>query len=62
LGAVTILKAMATGVFLTSGNQVASIPFQVTAVPYYINANRGTCPMQVWMPESPDACSPEKQE
>jgi hypothetical protein len=53
---------MATGVFLTSGNQVASIPFQVTAVPYYINANRGTCPMQVWMPESPDACSPEKQE
>ena len=62
LGGVTVLNATARAVFLTSGNQVASVPFKVMAVPYFVNANRGTSPMQVWMPENQDACSPEKQE
>jgi DUF1680 family protein len=62
LGGVTVLEATATGVFQTPLNEVASVPFKVTAIPYYANANRGTCQMQVWMPEDQDGCRPEKQE
>ena len=62
LGGVTVLKATATGVFQTSSNAVVSLPCQVTATPYYANANRGTCQMQVWMPEGQDGCTPQKQE
>jgi DUF1680 family protein len=62
LGGVTVLTATATGVFKTSANQVVSVPFQVIATPYYANANRGTCQMQVWMPEHQDGSSPQNQE
>jgi len=62
LGGVTALSATATALFRSAANQVVSTPFQVTATPYYANANRGTCPMQVWMPESQDGAKPQKQE
>jgi DUF1680 family protein len=62
LGGVTILSATATGVFKTGANQMVSMPFQVTATPYYANANRGTCPMQVWMPEHQHGSNPQNQE
>lgn len=62
LGGVTVLNGTATAVFHTSANQLVSEPFQVTAIPYYANANRGTCPMQVWMAETKESSSPQKQE
>ena len=62
LGGVTILSATATGVFKTGANQMVSMPFQVTATPYYANANRGTCQMQVWMAEQQDGLKPQNQE
>jgi DUF1680 family protein len=62
LGGVTLLEATATGVFQTPLSAVVSVPFKVTAVPFYANANRGTCQMQVWMPEGQNGASPQKQE
>jgi uncharacterized protein len=62
LDGVTVLNGTATAVFLSGKNQVTSEPFQVTATPYYANANRGTCPMQVWMPESQENANPQRQE
>jgi len=62
LGGVTILEATAIGVFKTGANQVVSVPFQVTATPYYANSNRGTCQMQVWMAEQQDGANPKNQE
>jgi DUF1680 family protein len=62
LGGVTVLHGTAAGVFRTAANQVISMPFKVTATPYYANANRGSCPMQVWMPENQDGANPQKQE
>lgn len=62
LGGVVVLHGTARGVFRTGIDQVVAAPFQVTATPYYANANRGTCPMQVWMAASQDAAHAEKQE
>ena len=62
LGGVTVIHATATGVFQTPANAVVSVPFAVMATPYYANANRGTCQMQVWLPEAQDGCSPQRQE
>ena len=62
LGGVTVLQATATGVFQTPANAIVPVPFKVTAIPYYANANRGTCQMQVWMPEDQNGCSPQRQE
>ncbi len=62
LGGVTVLTGTATAVFKTPLKSVVAVPLKVTATPYYANANRGTCPMQVWMPEAQDACSPVSQE
>lgn len=62
LGGVTVLTGMATRVFKTALGRLISEPFQVTAVPYYANANRGTCPMQVWMAEHQETAVPENQE
>ncbi len=62
LGGITVLSATATAVFQTSANKVISVPFKAAAIPYYANANRGTCEMRVWMPEGRDGCSPQKQE
>jgi len=62
LGGVTVLNATVTGVFRTAANQVVSVPFKVMATPYYANANRGTCQMQVWLPENQDGASAQKQE
>ena len=62
LGGVTLLHATATGVFRTPAHNIVAVPFQVTAVPYYANANRGTCQMQVWMPEHQEGSKPQNQE
>lgn len=62
LGGVTVLNATASGVFRTAADQVNCVPFNVKAIPYYANANRGTCPMQVWMAESQERSRPQKQE
>jgi DUF1680 family protein len=62
LGGVTVLTATATGVFKTAVDKISSTPFKVTAVPYYANANRGTCQMQVWMAEGQEHAKPQKQE
>src|SRR6185369_13126920 len=62
LGEASVLQATATGTFQTPLNAVLSVPWKVTAIPYYANANRGTSQMQVWMPEGQDGCSPQKQE
>jgi DUF1680 family protein len=62
LGGVTLLHATATGVFRTPAHNIVAVPFLVTAVPYYANANRGTCQMQVWMPEHQEGSKPQNQE
>lgn len=62
LGGVTVLNGTATGVFRTGKDQTTATLFKVIATPYYANANRGTCPMQVWMPESQDSANPQRQE
>jgi uncharacterized protein len=62
LGGVTVLTATTTGLFKTAANLAVSLPLQVTATPYYANANRGTCQMQVWMPEHQDGAKPQNQE
>ena len=62
LGGVTILEATAVGMFKTVAKQLVPMPFQVMATPYYANANRGTCQMQVWMPEHQEGSSPQAQE
>ena len=61
-GGTTILNAAATGVFRSSADRVIGVPLRVQAIPYYANANRGTCQMQVWMPENQDLARPQKQE
>lgn len=62
LGGVEVLQATATAVFQTPLGAVVSVPSKVTAIPYYANANRGTGPMQVWIPEGPEGCKPARQE
>ena len=62
LGGVTVLNGTATAVFRTSAKEVVNQPYQVRAVPYYANANRGTCPMQVWLPERQEDSKPQNQE
>ncbi len=62
LGGVTTIEATAIGVFKNAANQLVSMPFPVTAIPYYANANRGTCQMQVWMPERQNGSNPQNQE
>ena len=62
LGGVTVLHGTATAVFRTGADRVVSLPLEVTAIPYYANANRGACPMQVWMAESQEVAQPHKQE
>ncbi len=62
LGGVTILNANATAVFKSAVDKIDPVPFKVTAIPYYANANRGTCQMQVWMAESREQAKPQKRE
>jgi DUF1680 family protein len=62
LGGVTVLTATATALFQDGSNPVTPMPFQVTAIPYYVNANRGTSPMQVWMAAKPEAVRPQQQD
>jgi DUF1680 family protein len=62
LGGVTVLNGTATAIFQTGKDRLNAVPFKVTATPYYANANRGTCPMQVWMPESQETAKPQRQE
>ena len=62
LGGVVVLEGTGAGVFRTGDNETLTLPMKVTAIPYYANANRGTCPMQTWMPETQSACNPQRQE
>ena len=62
LGGVTVLNATAIAVFRTPADHVSSVPFKVMAVPYYANANRGTCQMRTWIPEDPARAAAQKQE
>jgi hypothetical protein len=49
LGGVTVLRATGRRLPLGDGEPVAA---DITAVPYYANANRGAAEMLVWMPTS----------
>jgi DUF1680 family protein len=62
LGGVMILTGNATALYKGGGGEPMPWPAKVTAIPYYANANRGTCPMQVWMPESQDVASSDHQQ
>ena len=62
LGGIAVLTATATGLFKSPGNAVEERQVKVMAVPYYANANRGTCPMQVWMAEDKEVAEPQGQE
>jgi len=62
LGGVTVLHATAAAVFNTPSNRVVSVPFKVTATQYYANANRGSCPMQVWMANNQSVTKAQNQE
>jgi DUF1680 family protein len=62
LNGVTVLTGTATAVFQNEARQVTPIPFKVTAIPYYANANRGTTPMQVWMADNPATAEPQRQD
>lgn len=62
LGGVTVLNGNATAVFKTASDQVVSVQFKVTAIPYYANANRGACQMQVWMADNQEHAKPQQQE
>src|SRR5262249_17970266 len=62
LGGGIVLKATATRSVKTATDQLISVPTEVTAIPYYANANRGTCQMQVWMAGNQDGVKAQKQE
>jgi uncharacterized protein len=62
LGGVTVLNATAKGTFRTSAKHVVAERVKVTAIPYYANANRGTCQMQVWMADDQEKSKPLQQE
>ena len=62
LGGVTVLTGTGKAIFRTGRDHVTTAPFEITAIPYYANANRGTSPMQVWTPESENAARPQRQD
>jgi DUF1680 family protein len=62
LGGVTVLNGTAAGVFQSGKEQTTSVPFKVTAMPYFANANRGTCQMQVWLAEDQKNAKPQRPE
>jgi hypothetical protein len=62
LGGVTVLTAIATGLYQDKNDPVMRWPKTVTAIPYFANANRGTCAMQVWMAADARLCQPQKQD
>lgn len=62
LGGVTVLTGTATALFKGGAGETAQWPVKVTAIPYYANANRGTSPMQVWMPKTQEVASTQNQQ
>ncbi|HEY3855880.1 MAG TPA: beta-L-arabinofuranosidase domain-containing protein [Verrucomicrobiae bacterium] len=62
LGGVTVLSGNATALLKDGSNPARQMPVKVTAIPYFANANRGTCPMQVWMSQNNNAAKPQNQE
>jgi hypothetical protein len=62
LGGVAILSGNATALLKDRSNPATQLPMKVTAIPYFANANRGTCPMQVWMSQNNDAAKAQNQE
>src|SRR5438445_682794 len=55
LGGVTVLRAAALASF---AGAPAPRPVELTAIPYYANANRGPVSMCVWVPRSPADAHP----
>jgi DUF1680 family protein len=58
-GGVLAVKAMASldtnaekrdGLYFSSTEAMAMRPVELTAIPYFANANRGPVDMAVWMP------------
>ena len=62
LGGVAVLAGNATALFKDGSNPARHESVNVIAIPYYANANRGTCSMQVWMPGNTAAAKPQNQE
>jgi DUF1680 family protein len=62
LGGVTVLTAPVTGLFQDKNDPVLRWPKTITAIPYYANANRGTCTMEVWVAADQSYCRPQKQD
>lgn len=58
LGGVTVLRASARRVQTGSGS---TAPADMTAIPYYANANRGPVSMIVWIPSDATAVSAGRQ-
>jgi uncharacterized protein len=59
LGGVMVLTGDATALYQ---GEATPLPTRVMAIPYYANANRGTCPMQVWMPETQEVALSDHQQ
>jgi len=62
LGGVTVLTASVTGLYQDKNDPVRRWPKTVTAIPYFANANRGTCALQVWMAADASLCQPQRQD
>ncbi len=62
LGGVAVLTGSATALLKDGSNLATQPKMAVTAIPYYANANRGTCPMQVWMSQNNDTAKTHNQE
>jgi hypothetical protein len=57
LGGVTILQGQALSRNDSQG-KITLAPARLTAVPYYVSANRGPSSMRVWLPADPNKATP----
>jgi DUF1680 family protein len=57
LGGAVVLWGKVRASYIDKG-KIKLIPEELTAVPYYANANRGPSAMQVWLPASPEKATP----
>ena len=60
LRGITVVKAKATALALDELGQTTSKPVEMTAIPYYAWANRGSGQMIVWIPTTEAAGTPAK--
>ncbi len=54
LGGVTVVRSRAMAQYRRKDGSTEQKPVELTAVPYYVNGNRGPCEMLVWLPETPE--------